>query len=182
LHGDDRPGLRVASVAHLYVDLPRLARAGPWLITLALLLGLWEVVTAKLDLLPRPFFATPQSLLEVYEDDWVRLGECTLRSVMPLITGYAIGATLDFVTGVAIGWSRGIGYWGHPVLRFIGPLPATAWLPLAFFAFPSNLERRCVSDRTGDGVSGRRTDLVRREASTPPIAMSRELSARAPAS
>jgi NitT/TauT family transport system permease protein len=26
----------------------------------------------------------------------------------------------------------------HPVLRFIGPLPATAWLPIAFFNFPSS--------------------------------------------
>ena len=43
-----------------------------------------------------------------------------------------------FLTGVAIGWSRSVGYWVHPVLRFIGPLPATAWLPIAFFAFPSS--------------------------------------------
>jgi NitT/TauT family transport system permease protein len=98
----------------------------------------WELVTAKLDLLPRPFFATPQSLLEVYIDDWPRLGESTLRSLMLLATGYAIGAVLGFAAGVAIGWSRTVGYWVHPVLRFIGPLPATAWLPLAFFAFPSS--------------------------------------------
>jgi NitT/TauT family transport system permease protein len=39
---------------------------------------------------------------------------------------------------VAMGWSRAIGYWIHPVLRLVGPLPATAWLPLAFFAFPSS--------------------------------------------
>ena len=39
---------------------------------------------------------------------------------------------------MAIGWSRLAGYWVHPVLRFIGPLPATAWLPLAFFFFPSS--------------------------------------------
>jgi NitT/TauT family transport system permease protein len=26
----------------------------------------------------------------------------------------------------------------HPVLRLIGPLPATAWLPIAFFAFPTS--------------------------------------------
>jgi NitT/TauT family transport system permease protein len=39
---------------------------------------------------------------------------------------------------VSIGWSRAIGYWVHPVLRFIGPLPATAWLPIAFFTFPSS--------------------------------------------
>jgi NitT/TauT family transport system permease protein len=131
-------GLLAATAVHLYLDLPRLVRAGPWFIALALLLGIWELATAKLDLLPRPFFATPQSLLEVYQDDWARLGECTLRSVMLLVTGYAIGATCGLVTGVAIGWSRGIGYWVHPVLRFIGPLPATAWLPLAFFAFPSS--------------------------------------------
>jgi NitT/TauT family transport system permease protein len=131
-------GLLAATVASAFVDLPRFVRAGPRLIALALLLGLWELVTAKLDLLPRPFFATPQSLLEVYADDWARLGECTARSVMLLVTGYVIGATLGFVTGVAIGWSRAIGYWVHPILRFVGPLPATAWLPLAFFAFPSS--------------------------------------------
>jgi NitT/TauT family transport system permease protein len=55
-----------------------------------------------------------------------------------LATGYFLGAAVGFVTGVAIGWSRLAGYWIHPVLRFIGPLPATAWLPLAFFVFPSS--------------------------------------------
>jgi NitT/TauT family transport system permease protein len=127
-----------ASILSAYLDLPRLVRAGPWLIALALMLALWELVTAKINLLPRPFFATPQSLMEVYVEDWARLGECVARSLMLLLTGYTMGATLGFVTGVAIGWSRAISYWAHPVLRFIGPLPATAWLPVAFFAFPSS--------------------------------------------
>ena len=61
-----------------------------------------------------------------------------LRSLGLLSVGYAIGAAAGFVTGVAIGWSRAVGYWVHPVLRLIGPLPATAWLPIAFFAFPSS--------------------------------------------
>ena len=43
-----------------------------------------------------------------------------------------------FAAGVAIGWSRAVGYWAHPALRLLGPLPATAWLPLAFFAFPGS--------------------------------------------
>jgi len=127
-----------ATVVSLYVELPRLFRAGPWFVALALLFGLWELTSAKLDLLPRPFFATPQSLLEVYADDWQRLGESTFHSVMLLVTGYAIGAVLGFISGIAIGWSRAIGYWAHPILRFIGPLPATAWLPLSFFVFPSS--------------------------------------------
>jgi NitT/TauT family transport system permease protein len=116
----------------------RLRRAGPWLTVLALALLGWELVTAKSGYLPLPFFASPQGLLEVYLEDWPRLGESVLRSLWLLLTGYAIGALAGFVAGVALGWSRAIGYWVHPVLRLIGPLPATAWLPIAFFAFPTS--------------------------------------------
>ena len=130
--------LLAASVASPRLDLPRLFRAGPWLVVLPLLLGAWELASAKLNLLPRPFFAAPQSLLEVYTEDWPRLGESTYHSVMLLATGYVVGASLGFVSGVAIGWSRAVGYWAHPVLRLVGPLPATAWLPLSFFVFPSS--------------------------------------------
>jgi NitT/TauT family transport system permease protein len=118
--------------------LKRARASGPWLIALALFLAVWEISTAKLDLLPKPFFAAPQSLLEVYTDDWAKLGDSTLHSLRLLLTGYMIGAAAGFITGVAIGWSRAAGYWGHPILRFIGPLPATAWLPIAFFVFPSS--------------------------------------------
>ncbi|TMM35606.1 hypothetical protein, partial [Colwellia ponticola] len=38
----------------------RLRTAAPWLIALPVLLGLWELLTAKLALLPVPFFAPPQ--------------------------------------------------------------------------------------------------------------------------
>jgi NitT/TauT family transport system permease protein len=116
----------------------RLRKAGPWLIVLGLALLGWEAATAKSGYLPLPFFASPQGLLEVYLEDWPRLGESVLRSLWLLLTGYAIGAFAGFVAGVALGWSKAIGYWVHPVLRLIGPLPATAWLPIAFFAFPTS--------------------------------------------
>jgi NitT/TauT family transport system permease protein len=113
-------------------------RLGPWLVALALGFGAWELITAKLDLLPRPFFAAPQSMLEVFTDDWPRLGESLLRSLWLLLPAYAIGAGAGFLTGVAIGWSKPVGYWVHPVLRLIGPVPAVAWIPIAFFVFPSS--------------------------------------------
>jgi NitT/TauT family transport system permease protein len=121
------------------ITLPaRIRRTGPWLILLSVALIVWEVVTAKFALLPRPFFASPQALLEVFTDDYPKLGDSVWHSLRLLLGGYAIGAACGFVAGVAIGWSRAVGYWAHPVLRLIGPLPATAWLPLAFFAFPSS--------------------------------------------
>jgi NitT/TauT family transport system permease protein len=110
----------------------------PWLLALAVFVTIWEITTAKLSLLPRPFFAPPQTFLEVYLEDWPRLAECVGRSLLLLVPGFAIGAATGFLSGVALGWSRRAAYWGHPLLRLIGPLPAIAWLPIAFFAFPSS--------------------------------------------
>ena len=115
-----------------------LQRLYPWLFALSLFLAGWEVITAKLGLLPLPFFPPPQAIVEVVVEDWRRLAHGVFASARLLATGYFLGAAVGFLIGVAIGWSRLAGYWIHPVLRFIGPLPATAWLPLAFFVFPSS--------------------------------------------
>ena len=39
--------------------------------------------------------------------------------------------------GVALGWSARFAYWGMPVLKLIGPVPATAWIPCTFYFFPT---------------------------------------------
>ncbi|MET0947559.1 MAG: ABC transporter permease subunit [Pseudomonas sp.] len=116
----------------------RVRPAGAWLIALPILLGIWELLTAKLGVLPVPFFAPPQALLDVYVEDWPRLGDSLLHSAVLLGTGVALGAATGFVAGVAIGWSTSIGYWLHPVLRILGPVPSTALLPLCFFLFPTS--------------------------------------------
>lgn len=116
----------------------RLHGAGAWLIALPVLLGVWELLTAKLGWLPVPFFAPPQALLDVYVEDWPRLADSLWHSALLLGSGVALGAITGFIAGVAIGWSRSIGYWLHPVLRILGPVPSTALLPLCFFLFPSS--------------------------------------------
>jgi NitT/TauT family transport system permease protein len=126
----------VASVR--FAVLQRLRRLAPWLLVLALFLAAWEAVTAKLGLLPLPFFPPPQAIVEAVIEDRGQLVAGIFASFRLLASGYFLGAAVGFVTGVAIGWSRLAGYWIHPLLRFIGPLPATAWLPLAFFVFPSS--------------------------------------------
>ncbi|MBF6030489.1 ABC transporter permease subunit [Pseudomonas sp. P115] len=116
----------------------RLRTAGSWLIALPALLAIWELLTAKLALLPVPFFAPPQALLAVYVEDYARLADSLLHSALLLGSGVALGAITGFIAGVAIGWSTRIGYWLHPVLRILGPVPSTALLPLCFFLFPSS--------------------------------------------
>ena len=58
-----------------FAAFQRLQRLSPWLFALALFLAAWEAVTAKLGLLPLPFFPPPQAIVEVAIDDWGRLAE-----------------------------------------------------------------------------------------------------------
>ncbi|CAJ0799445.1 hypothetical protein LMG19083_03300 [Ralstonia psammae] len=135
--------LFVLALAAPYVTPLRAAQealqpAGPWLIAVPAVLALWEVLTAKSGALPTPFFAPPQALIEVYSEDWPRLGDSVLNTLKLLGIGYFLGALTGFLVGVSIGWSRAVGYWVHPVLRILGPLPATALLPITFYFFPSS--------------------------------------------
>ncbi|MDR0528566.1 MAG: ABC transporter permease subunit [Zoogloeaceae bacterium] len=123
------PGARV---------LAAFSRAAPWITAIAVLLALWEILTAKTGILSPPFFAPPSSLIEVYLEEYVRLLDCSVNTLALLGKGVLWGGVVGFLLGVGIGWSRRIGYWAHPVLRLIGPLPPTALLPLTFFIFPSS--------------------------------------------
>jgi NitT/TauT family transport system permease protein len=131
-----RAAQAAARAARPYIDA--CLAATPWLFVLALGVSAWEIATAQLEWLPRPFFAPPQALISVYADDLPRLAASVVHSLVLLVYGYLLGALTGFMIGVSIGWSRAVGYWLHPVLRLVGPLPATAWLPLAFFFFPSS--------------------------------------------
>lgn len=96
------------------------------------------MLTAKLLLLPVPFFAPPQALLQVFHDDWPRLLDSLYHSLSLLMSGVVLGTVAGFIVGLAIGWSPKVGYWIHPLLRILGPVPATALLPLCFFLFPTS--------------------------------------------
>ncbi len=141
--------LGAAGVAILFalaaLTPPRFERAvqklyglAPWGIVSGLFFAVWQSLTAKSALLPMPFFPPPHAILEVFTDDWSKLLESVVASLRLLSLGVLIGSLIGFITGVSIGWSRAIGYWVHPVMRLIGPLPSIAWLPIAFFAFPSS--------------------------------------------
>jgi len=100
-------------------------------------LTLWELITSGFRWLPLPYFPSPGTVLENILEDRERLFECTLDSLLRLLGGYLLGAAVALVTGVCIGWFRRARYWGMPLLKVIGPIPATAWIPLAMVLSPN---------------------------------------------
>ncbi|HEY0552223.1 MAG TPA: ABC transporter permease, partial [Verrucomicrobiae bacterium] len=96
----------------------------------------WEIITSGFRLLPLPYFPSPASVLRnliLHRDE---LFNSTWHSLVLLLGGYVLGAALGVITGICIGWFKQARYWGMPLLKVIGPIPATAWIPLAMVISP----------------------------------------------
>jgi NitT/TauT family transport system permease protein len=117
-----------------------LVHYGPWLIALGLWFAIWELITAKLGWMPKPFFSPPHGLLQVYIVDWQRILICIAYTARLWTIGFFSGIVVGFIGGVALGWSKTFAYWGMPVLKLIGPVPASAWIPATFFLFPTTFQ------------------------------------------
>jgi NitT/TauT family transport system permease protein len=140
-------GLGAVGFAALAVAGPRtgclrdtLDHYGPWFIAIGAWLTLWEFATAKTGWLPKPFFSPPTGLLHVYVTEWQRLLICIGYSLRLWALGFGLGAVFGYVGGVALGWSKRFAYWGMPILKLIGPVPVTAWIPVTFYFFPTTFD------------------------------------------
>jgi NitT/TauT family transport system permease protein len=109
----------------------------PILAGAVVLLTVWEVVTAGYRLLPMPYFPSPAGVLQNLINDRDMIADSTWHSLVLLLGGYAVGTFVGLVTGVCIGWFKFARYWGMPVLKVVGPIPATAWIPLAMVVSPN---------------------------------------------
>jgi NitT/TauT family transport system permease protein len=101
--------------------------------------GMWELATSCLGLLPLPYFPGPEGVLSSMVSDRNLLFDSTWHSLVLLTSGYAVGVAIALITGVTIGWFGHARYWGMPLLKIVGPIPATAWIPLAMVLAPSAL-------------------------------------------
>jgi NitT/TauT family transport system permease protein len=104
-----------------------------------LTLALWELITGVLRWMPLPYFPAPAAVLQSLVSDRALLFDSTWHSLLLLLSGYVLGVVFALITGVCIGWSTRMRYWGMPLLKVVGPIPATAWIPLAMVVSPSTM-------------------------------------------
>ncbi len=103
------------------------------------LLCAWEIITSGLRWLPMPYFPGPAGVLQSLVNDRALLFDSTWHSLLLLVGGYSLGVVLGLVTGISIGWFEPARYWGMPLLKVVGPIPATAWIPLAMVVSPNSM-------------------------------------------
>jgi NitT/TauT family transport system permease protein len=90
----------------------------------------WELVTAKTNWLKLPFFPGPDEVFGAMVEDTGILATSAWHSLQLLLTGYLTGVVAGVTTGVLIGWYPRVRYWAMPAIKFVGPVPATALIPL----------------------------------------------------
>jgi NitT/TauT family transport system permease protein len=104
-----------------------------------LLLTGWELATSGFRWLPLPYFPSPAGVLQSLVTDRDVLFDSAWHSLLLLLGGYTLGVAAGLCSGICIGWFPRARYWGMPLLKIIGPIPATAWIPLAMVISPSAL-------------------------------------------
>ena len=101
------------------------------------LLTVWALITSGFRWLPLPYFPSPSGILQSLISDRELLFDSTWHSLLLLLGGYLAGVFFALITGICIGWFASARYWGMPLLKLLGPIPATAWIPLAMVLSPS---------------------------------------------
>jgi NitT/TauT family transport system permease protein len=104
---------------------------GPLLAGVSVWLCIWDLWTLKLNWAPLPFCPGPDMILQGIWDERDVLLDSTFASLKRLGVGYFAGVTLGLIFGVLMGWFRDVRYWGVPVMKALGPIPATALVAMA---------------------------------------------------
>jgi NitT/TauT family transport system permease protein len=129
--------LIIAAVASVFNrDLREKLSYKSWFLGAAfLLLNLYNIITLKLDLIPSLYFPAPERIVSVFITDWFFILRCLVYSLRLLLGGFFLGALVGVITGTLIGWSPRWNYWVMPCIRIVGPIPSTAWIPVALVVF-----------------------------------------------
>lgn len=109
----------------------------PLFSVIALGLTLYDILTIKTGILMSPFFPCVNEIFTAMIEDRVYLWECTVSTLKLLMHGYCSGAVLGLITGVACGYSKRVNYWLSPIMKFLGPIPTTTWIPVIMVLAPT---------------------------------------------
>lgn len=102
-----------------------------------LFLNVLNILTVKCAVLPVLYFPSLDRIFGVLIEDSAFIAKCFLYSLRLLVSGWLCGALAGVGTGIAIGFCARTKYWVYPLVRVLGPIPSTAWIPIALITFPT---------------------------------------------
>lgn len=104
-------------------------RASLWSALFLLFAG-YDYLTLKTGVLTQPFVPCMNFILNAAWTDRAMILDCTIHTLGLLFLGYFAGVSLGLVTGITCGYSEKARYWVDPVIKFLGPIPTSTWIPI----------------------------------------------------
>ena len=108
----------------------RLRYKAPLFSALFLLLAFYDYLTLKTGVLTQPFVPCMNFVLNAAWTDRAMIWDCTLHTLWLLFLGYFSGVSLGLITGITCGYSEKARYWVNPIIKFLGPIPTSTWIPI----------------------------------------------------
>ncbi|MBR2483881.1 MAG: ABC transporter permease subunit [Oscillospiraceae bacterium] len=110
--------------------LEKLRYSAPLISALFLFFAFYDYLTLKTGILTQPFVPCMNFIINAFLLDYKMLIDCTLNTLKLLFLGYTIGVSLGLVTGITCGYSKRVRYWINPIIKFLGPIPTSTWIPV----------------------------------------------------
>ena len=108
----------------------KLRYKAPLFAALYLLLAVYDYLTLKTGILTQPFVPCLNFVLNAAIKDYKMILECTVHTLYLLFLGYFSGVSLGLITGITCGYSTKCRYWVDPIIKFLGPIPTSTWIPI----------------------------------------------------
>lgn len=116
------------------IENPIFYRA-PFLAGVILFLNLLNIFTVKTAIFPVLYFPSLDRVFGTLAEDRELILKCIGFSMSILLKGVLGGLIIGFFMGIAVGFSKNAAYWINPIIRILGPIPSTAWIPILLIVF-----------------------------------------------
>ena len=100
-----------------------------------LFFNILNIFTVKTAILPVLYFPALDRVFGTLVEDRVLIWKCIEFSMKLLFKGVFGGLIIGFFMGIAVGFSKTAAYWINPLIRILGPIPSTAWIPILLVVF-----------------------------------------------
>ena len=111
--------------------------AGELYLFIWVVLIIWDVLTAKLQLLNVVVFPCPENVFAVFPENWHGMLVNAGYSTGILLAGFSIGTVLGILCGLFVGWYPRLKTFFFPLARLLAPIPPMVYAPYVVFILPA---------------------------------------------
>jgi len=124
-------------ITFILKDKEKITTAGDITAIIYSVVFIWELVTAKLDLLDKFLYPSPGQVFALFVTELPEMIKGMLNSLRILITGYFLALVVAIPIALITGWRKRLYNAVKPLTKILGPIPPIVYIPYAIAILPT---------------------------------------------